>query len=361
MWKKFAILLPVCALIAAAAWVLAAGGADDPLVSLGYLTGTFAEETRTEIDKQLDASDGELLAALESGAIKTATAATWTESRLKEDDILLGSTGTNVLLLAGTMRVDFASGAVVDATTGEEVASGATLELRHRYIVAEDTAALFTATSRTTVVDYQGEYTFAYSDEIDYNAMAFALRELTLFLGSPTGYGQGFDLEVAPTRLQALIMFIRVLGEEKEALAWTGGTPFADIEKGSLGEKYVGYAYHKGYTNGYGDVFKPGNQVNARQYVEFLLRAMGYSSFSNTDLSITLGRAVESGVLTQSEVDRLQNGTFLRADLVYISYYALDALLPDGEYTLQEQLQNKGVFTQEDWRSAQAMVPGVRR
>jgi len=56
-----------------------------------------------------------------------------------------------------------------------------------------------------------------------------------------------------------------------------------------------------------------------------------------------------------------QNGTFLRADLVYISYYALDALLPDGEYTLQEQLQNKGVFTQEDWRSAQAMVPGVRR
>ena len=40
-----------------------------------------------------------------------------------------------------------------------------------------------------------------------------------LFQGSYTGYGQGFDLEAAPTRLQALIMFIRVLGEESEALA----------------------------------------------------------------------------------------------------------------------------------------------
>lgn len=361
MWKKHVILLPVCVLLAAAVWAFATGGADDPLVSLDYLTNVFADELEKEIDQQLDVSDSTLLEALESGTIESSVAATWTESRLKQDDILLGFTGTNVLLLAGNMQVDFASGTVVDATTGKELPGGASLEPRHRYIVAEDTAALFTVTSRTAVVDYQGEYTFAYSDEIDYNAMAGALKKLNLFFGSPTGYGQGFDLEVTPTRLQAIIMFIRVLGEEKEALAWTGGTPFADIEKGSLAEKYVGYAYHKGYTNGYGTVFKPGNQVNARQYVEFLLRAMGYSSFNNTDLSITMGRAVETGVLTQSEVDRLQAGTFLRADLVYISYYALDALLPDGTSTLQGQLQEKGVFTQADWNSARAMVSDLRK
>ena len=60
-----------------------------------------------------------------------------------------------------------------------------------------------------------------------------------LFQGSLTGYGQGYDLEAAPTRLQALIMFIRVLGEEDAALAWSGTTPFTDIAKGSQAEKYV--------------------------------------------------------------------------------------------------------------------------
>ena len=54
-----------------------------------------------------------------------------------------------------------------------------------------------------------------------------------LFQGSFTGYGDGYDLEVAPTRLQALIMFIRVLGEENDALAYTGSTPFTDITPGT--------------------------------------------------------------------------------------------------------------------------------
>ena len=95
-------------------------------------------------------------------------------------------------------------------------------------------------------------------------------------------------------------------------------------------------------------------------FLSRVIRAMGYSSFSNTDLSITMGRAVEAGVLTQSEVDRILEGTFLRADLVYISYYALEALLPDGAATLQEQLQEKGVFTQADWKSTRTMVSDHR-
>lgn len=45
-------------------------------------------------------------------------------------------------------------------------------------------------------------------------------QDLAPVSGRLTGYGQGYDLEAAPTRLQALIMFIRVLGEEEQALAW---------------------------------------------------------------------------------------------------------------------------------------------
>ena len=174
------------------------------------------------------------------GDLSGGTPATWAETRLKEGDALTGSTGTGVLLLAGSVRVTFGSGAVVDVTTGTTVSSGSTLTANHRYLVAEDTTAVFAVTSKTAVVDYQGPYAFSESASTDYNAIAAALKTMHLFQGSFTGYGEGYDLEVAPTRLQALIMFIRVLGEEHGARAYTGSTPFTHIAPGTQSEKYVG-------------------------------------------------------------------------------------------------------------------------
>lgn len=364
MIRKLAILLPVCALLAAAVWVFAAGDDGDPLVSLSYLNGTFTDAVEEEIDERLDASDAILLeggTGDTNGENSTGSAAAWAEIRMKQEDILLGATGTNVLVLAGGAQVTYASGAVVDVTTGTVVSSGTALTVNHRYMVAEDTSAMFTVTTKTAVVKYQGDYAFSYSGATDYNAMAAALKMLHLFKGSFTGYGEGFDLEVAPTRLQALIMFIRVLGEEEQALAWTGTTPFTDIAKGSEAEKYVGYAYSMGYTNGYSaTLFKPSGAVNAYQYTEFVLRAMGYSSAANTNLADTLLRAQASGVLTAGEVAMLQRDKFLRAELVYISYYALEAVLPDGSQTLGDLLCDKGVFTNRERRAAEDLVTGWR-
>ena len=190
---------------------------------------------------------------------------------------------------------------------------------------------------------------------------ATTLKSLHLFKGTFTGYGEGFDLEAAPTRLQALIMFIRVLGEEEQALAWSGTTPFKDIEKGSQAEHYVGYAYEKGYTNGYtATSFKPAGAVNAYQYTEFVLRAMGYSSAANKDLSDTLLRAVNAGVLTDGDAAMLQSAAFLRAQLVYISYYALEADLPDGSQSLADRLMDLGVFTRDEWRGSWKLVKSER-
>lgn len=361
MKKKIAFLLPLCILLAAAVWAFAAGDAGDPLASLSYLDGTFSSLVDSRVDERLDASDQTLLESAERGDLTAADAAVWTETRMKQGDALSGMTGTNVMLLAGSAQVTYTSGAVVDATTGTVAASGSALSARHRYIVAEDTSAAFTVTSKTAVLDYQGSYAFAYSDAVDYNAMAAALKALHLFKGSFTGYGEGFDLEAAPTRLQALIMFIRVLGEEEQALAWTGTTPFTDVAKGSDAEKYVGYAYSKGYTNGYSATqFKPAGAVNAYQYTEFVLRAMGYSSAANTDLADTFVRAQEAGVLTAGEVSMLQADKFLRAELVYISYYALDAALPGENRTLGDLLCEKGVFTGLERADAAAMVSGRR-
>ena len=321
-------LITVCLLLTVTVVyaLAAAGGASDPLASLSYLTGTFMDAVDQQVEEKLDAADEALLNG--GGDLSGGTAATWAETRLKEGDALTGSTGTGVLLLAGSVRVTFGSGAVVDVTTGTTVSSGSTLTANHRYLVAEDTTAVFAVTSKTAVVDYQGPYAFSESASTDYNAIAAALKTMHLFQGSFTGYGEGYDLEVAPTRLQALIMFIRVLGEEEQALAYTGSTPFTDIAAGTQSEKYVGYAYSKGYTNGYSaTTFRPSQTVTASQYMEFILRALGYSSADNKDLSGTLSNALANGVITEGELSALQNGTFLRADLAYVSYYALDAVV----------------------------------
>ena len=249
----------------------------------------------------------------------------------------------------------------MDVTSGQVVSSGGTLMANHRYLVAEDTEAKFVVVDRTAVLDYQGSASFIKSDAVDYNAMAAALKEMNLFKGSFTGYGEGFDLELAPTRLQALIMFIRVLGEEEEALAWTGTQPFKDIHVGTQAFQYVGYAYEKGYTNGYTPTeFRPAGAVNVYQYTEFILRAMGYSSAQNTNIGDALARAQDASVLTAGEVAGLQTVQFLRSDLVYLSYYALEADLPDGTKTLGDLLEEKGVFTSQEWKTAHKLVTSDR-
>lgn len=361
MKKRFPLLLLLAIILAASAWAIAVGGVDDPLASLSYLNGTFMKSAEQKIGQRLDASDRQLLDQISDTGSAVQSAPTWVESRLKKNDVLSGITGTNVLLLAGSVQVTYTGSAVVDVTAGSTVASGSNLTVQHRYMVAEDTSAQFIVTSKTAVVDYQGQYAFTYSENADYNAMAFALKSLDLFRGSDTGYGNGFDLEVTPTRLQALIMLIRLLGEEDAALASPGTSPFKDVANGSYGSYYVGYAYEKGYTNGCSPTrFQPNDPINVYQYTEFVLRAMGHSSTANANVSDALIRAMNDGVINSGEATMLEKDPFHRAELVYLSFYALCASMPSGTETLASTLISKGVFTSGAWRSAQRMVSSER-
>ena len=118
MNKKFLLILPACAVLAVAA--LAAGGAEDPLASLSYLTGAFTTSVDAQVDQRLNASDQALLAGAENGTLAAESADTWVEVRLKQGDILQGGTGAGVMLLAGGGQVTYSSGAVVTSTTAPE-------------------------------------------------------------------------------------------------------------------------------------------------------------------------------------------------------------------------------------------------
>ena len=360
-----AALLLVC--------VSAAGGdAGDPLVSLEYLRSVFLSKAETAAQEKLDASGAAVYEAAETkwrvavagaeAAIGSERAGTWTEAQLKQGDVLSGLTGMQVIVLAGDVRAQFSSGAVIDVTDGTEIVSGTALKTRHRYMVAEDTIALFTVSSRTAVVDYCGDYRFTPSTSApDYSAMASALKTLSLFKGNGTGYGDGFDLEVTPTRIQAIVMLIRLLGEEDEALACTSPVPFKDISASFWGRPYVAYAYEKGYTNGVGDgKFAPDSLADEGMYVEFVLRALGYSDTTQTDTSTAIDRAFFAGILTAGERAALRANGFLRADIAYLSWYALGAPLPGGFLTLHEKLEVAGVFTAEAYARAGALVTSAR-
>ena len=104
------------------------------------------------------------------------------------------------------------------------------------------------------------------------------LKELGLFRGVSE---PDFALGRAPTRVEALVMLIRVLGKENEVTEGVWRHPFTDVPKWA--DKYVGYSYSNALTNGQSQTeFGTGN-ANAAMYITFVLRALGFSDKNGED------------------------------------------------------------------------------
>lgn len=366
--KKLAVILLCVLMLVSGGVVYAAGGTQsDPLVSLSYLTGTYISQVleqaqsaiNTKTDSAYQQALGELNAAYEaaggaageSGSVQNGLA----DQRFKRGDVITLSTGSGVMLLAGSATAGVsAGGALVDTTAGQALSTGAALSARHRCLAAENTTAAVTVTSDTAVISLEGRYTVSPSDQTDYNALAGALAQLGMFKGTGTAYGSGYDLEVAPTRIVGLVMFLRLLGEEQAALASTAENPFADTPDWC--DRYVAYAYEKGYTNGVGDaadgrlLFAPERPMTAGEYVTLILRALGYSDSGAAPeftWNTALEKSVDFGVLSSGERAMLEQGDFLRAQMVYVSYFALNAPARGGGVLLDRVLSGGGLTAEQ--------------
>ena len=347
------------------------------LVSLRYLEDTFLPRAVSAGEAAYDARESGVLAqagaALEDldadhrfyldaadGNLTVCDA--WTDFRCKKGDVVTVGTGTGFLLLAGGADVSPSSGAVVDVTDGLEVPDGTALLPQHRYLAAEKTVAAVTVTSDTAVLSVEGSYILSPSKSTDYNMLADAMKAMGLFRGSDTGYGSGYDLEKVPTRIQGLIMFLRLIGEEHSALATSAPCPFSDVP--AWCRPYVAYAYEKGYTKGISQTeFGPSLELRSTEYLTFVLRALGYSdSGENADFAwdTALFRALQLGVLTAREHKMLTEQPFLRAQVVYVSYYALDARLKTTGKSLYATLTAAGVLDDAVAGPARAAVTSVR-
>lgn len=180
---------------------------------------------------------------------------------------------------------------------------------------------------------------------------ADALFSLGLFQGTDAGY----ELEAGATRIQGLIMLLRLLGVEDEALVCDAPMPFADVPDWASG--YAAYAWKMGYTDGTGPcTFDPNGALDAKSYVTLLLRALGYNDFQGDfDWSTALDDSVDFGLMTQSSAAALPGVPFIRGLLAELSYCALTMPLKGQRGTLAERLTDEGVFTREQGKAAGVM------
>lgn len=173
-------------------------------------------------------------------------------------------------------------------------------------------------------------------------SLAQDLKTLNLFKGiSETD----FDLKRSPSRIEALVMLIRSMGKEAEALSGTWRHPFSDVP--SWADPYVGYAYNQGLSNGVSQTEFGTSNATAEQYLTFVLRALGYSDVNGTDFTWNdpYSLANGSGILPAGT----DTTNFWRADVVRISYAALAAYLKNSDTTLAQKLIAAGVFTQQQF------------
>jgi len=167
----------------------------------------------------------------------------------------------------------------------------------------------------------------------NFTHVADSLNELGLFDGT----GDGYALDRAPNRAEALVMMLRLMGLRDEAENSSYEHPFEDV-RGHWSEPYVAFAYQHGYTTGVTPTtFNPTGLSSAQMYVTFVLRALGYGDDFNFENAIEFG--TEIGVIDAV----LASGTFLRDQMVAVSYLALATAPKDSEFdTLLEKLLDAG-------------------
>ena len=181
----------------------------------------------------------------------------------------------------------------------------------------------------------------------NYTNCADSLHEMGLFQGTQNSY----DLDRTPTRAEASVMLVRLLGKEAEAKALTYTAPFTDLK--GWEKPYVQYLYSNGLANGTNrTTFNPTGKCTAQMYAVFLLRALGYSDTADFSYANAIETAREQGIYDTGIIN-VQN--FLRDDAAAASYTVLSVSPKNSEGTLLDQLVSENAITEADAKRYQSL------
>ena len=181
----------------------------------------------------------------------------------------------------------------------------------------------------------------------NYTNCADSLHEMGLFQGTQNSY----DLDRTPTRAEAAVMLVRLLGKEAEAKTLTYTAPFTDLK--GWEKPYVQYLYSNGLANGTNrTTFNPTGKCTAQMYAVFLLRALGYSDTADFSYANAIETAREQGIYDTGIIN-VQN--FLRDDAAAASYTVLSVSPKNSEGTLLDQLVSENAITEADAKRYQSL------
>ncbi len=163
---------------------------------------------------------------------------------------------------------------------------------------------------------------------------ALILSSLSLLKGG----ANGFELERQPTRAEGAVMLVRLLGQENQARQQNYRHPFRDVP--AWASPYIGYMYQFSLTQGSSpSTFSPGEPLSAQAYTTFVLRALGYNDQAGDfDYNASLEKASQLGMLSAQQAAAIAAHTFIRDDMVNISYLTLTMNLKNQDKTLIEKL-----------------------
>lgn len=352
--RVWCLILALALLGASASTALGAGGSvADPAVALSYVEGPFTggmEAAYTAgIHRQLGRAYRENLLAVAGAAaaqrLSDLRAASGTQRRAvgrvvcRQGDVLTLLPGCKATLLSGTAETGGAG--LIDVTRGQAAAASSRLAPAALYM-AGDAGGTLTIRSAACELTLDGVYRLAPGEGTDYGALAEALSQMGLF----RGMSNGFNLEGAASRAQGLVMFLRILGLEREAAAYTGTAPFQDVPRSHWAYQYVAYAYSQGLTAGTSaSAFSPESPITCQHYATFLLRALHYGEGDDFSYESAVGDLQKLGLFTQAEMNSLSAGAFCRYKMVYLSFYGLFGVDQESGRLLVNELTRRGAAT----------------
>lgn len=364
--KKYLSILIAPLLVLTLSASAVGGGSDDPVISREYLENTYLPSLLSQLRED---TGGELSGTYAGGLFKlsqvvaaynmnrqaadTSYRQTSGSVRFKTGDIITLAAGSSIMPEKANSLGSESDG-LVNVSEGTGVEQGDWLAQSSNYMASQDGAQI-RVIALTTQLVITGSYSVSVSDSADYNSAADALYTLGLFKGDSSGYA----LERAANRTEGLVMFLRLLGEEQTALSYTGSHPFDDVP--SWADRYVAYAYSKGYTKGVSDTrFGAANTLALRDYLTFIMRALEYSEQTDFSWQTAGEDAVRAGIINDAELLTINNEGFLRAHVAYLSYYALYSSKKTSGMMLMLSLEQSGAITSYNVAPSMLQLVGTR-
>lgn len=274
---------------------------------------------------------------------------------LSKGDTITGLAGTTFLMRSGSATV--VTRPIINISHGVEVKAGSTVAQNTNYMISADDGSGVRIASPSATIAMDGTYRIISSRyHAKYFDLADALKKMNLFRGSNVGY----ELDRGATRTEAVVMLLRLLGKENDALTSSVRHPFDDVDAWANG--YLGYAFDKGYAHGVSNThFGSKDMTTANHYMTFLLRALGYNDKKGDfQWDHALEKACALKIITQGEKSAIQKAGFQRDQMVYLSYYSLFAKMRGTDKTLLSYLIESGVVQKSDAEAATKSISQPR-